>query len=243
MSISELKLLRGDCIDLGICKVYQPTVNDITDLGEEKYNQYLSAISIDKNIIFADKKDENTDNITNFELAIVLCYSHKEFADVFLDSFSYFLKEIVYLDSRGLLFIGDIQEQRFIDNNIYEQIIKVIKLQNCILKEDSLSDDPANDKARELLEKRRKAREKVAKLKNKGEDTGEPLTMGDLVSILCANGNGVNYQNVWDMPIYMFNNQFNRMKMLEDYDINIRSLLAGAKGEDIELKHWMTKIK
>jgi len=39
MSISELKLLRGDCIDLGICKVYQPTVNDITDLGEEKYNQ------------------------------------------------------------------------------------------------------------------------------------------------------------------------------------------------------------
>jgi hypothetical protein len=33
------------------------------------------------------------------------------------------------------------------------------------------------------------------------------------------------------------------MKMLEDYDINIRSLLAGAKPEDIELKHWMSKIE
>ena len=33
------------------------------------------------------------------------------------------------------------------------------------------------------------------------------------------------------------------MKMLDEYDINIRSLLAGAKSEDIELKHWMSKIK
>ena len=43
--------------------------------------------------------------------------------------------------------------------------------------------------------------------------------------------------------MYQFNNQFNRMQMIEDYDINIRSLLAGADSKKIQLKHYIRPIE
>ena len=92
-----------------------------------------------------------------------------------------------------------------------------------------------------MLEKRRKARERLNKAKNNDSD-GERLTLDDLVSIVCANGNGINIFNVWDLSFYAFNDQFNRMKMFDDYQISVQSLLAGADPNEIELKHWMSKI-
>ena len=40
-----------------------------------------------------------------------------------------------------------------------------------------------------------------------------------------------------------FNDQFNRLKIMEDYEVNVQALLHGAKKEDVNLTHWITKIK
>ena len=43
--------------------------------------------------------------------------------------------------------------------------------------------------------------------------------------------------------IYQFNDQFNRLKIMDDYEVNVQALLHGAKKENVNLTHWITKIK
>jgi hypothetical protein len=103
-------------------------------------------------------------------------------------------------------------------------------------------DNPDNDMAKKLLEKRRKLREKVNKLKRIGDDDDD-LTMADLISIF-AEAEHIPLQNVYDLyDVYQFNNQFNRLKIMDDFHVNIQALLAGAKSDEVKLQHWLSKIK
>ena len=105
-------------------------------------------------------------------------------------------------------------------------------------------DNPDNEMCRSILEKRKKAREKLAKAKARQseDEDGEPLTIVDLISIY-AQAEHMKPEEVFQYDVYQFNNQFNRMKIFKDYDVNIQALLAGAKSEEIDLQHWLSKIK
>ena len=63
-----------------------------------------------------------------------------------------------------------------------------------------------------------------------------------MVSIL-ASGFGMTLQEVMGYDLYQFNDQFNRLKIMDDYEVSVQALLHGAKKEDINFTHWLTKIK
>ena len=50
-------------------------------------------------------------------------------------------------------------------------------------------------------------------------------------------------EDVCEYDFFQFNNQFNRMKVVEDFKVNVQSLLAGADSKSIKLKHWLSKLK
>ena len=81
--------------------------------------------------------------------------------------------------------------------------------------------------------KRRKAKE---------PDEDSAITLADLVSIL-ASGLGMSMDLVMDYDLYQFNDQFNRLKIIDDYEVSVQALLHGAKKENVNLTHWITKIK
>ena len=81
--------------------------------------------------------------------------------------------------------------------------------------------------------KRRKAKE---------PDEDSAITLADLVSIL-ASGLGMSMDLVMDYDLYQFNDQFNRLKIMDDYEVSVQALLHGAKKENVNLTHWITKIK
>lgn len=243
--LDELKLLKGSPIYVGDIAVYPLTIGEITDLGLDKYNLYLNLINIDK-----ERIEIIDEEINNFDVVCQFCFHNidigegNNFKELFLEAMKLFLRnEVNFIaDEQFVGFIvGDIENYHVINDTNYDQIIEVIKQQNCLVKNEEDDCNPADEKARELLEKRKKARQLLAKAKNNDDDT--PLTLADLVSILIANGNGVTPFNVWDMNFYLFNNQFSRMKMLEEFNINIRSLLAGADPKNIDMQHWMSKIR
>lgn len=252
----ELQLLSGDPIPLIdykdidnprlIGKVHPFTLKDIKDIGGELvFNSYIGALTLDKDRLFKNEQNNLNEapDITNFELIYSICSMDEKFRDIYLKAMGFIFKEDVGMCNLGF-YVGEMNIDKVIDSTTYDTLIYIIKLQNCLEKISSETlDNPGSEKARELLEKRKKLREKLNKIKNKDSDNnGEPLTLSDLVSILCANGNGINIFNVWDLSFYAFNDQFNRMKMLDDYQVNIRSILAGADPKEIELKHWMSKI-
>ena len=60
MKISEVTLLKGKHIEVGIGKIYPPTLGDIADIGEDKYNQYLNAICVNKRLIESNDIEKAT---------------------------------------------------------------------------------------------------------------------------------------------------------------------------------------
>jgi hypothetical protein len=233
----ELKLLSGGSFFVDGIEIKPFILKDIIALGYMKYQQMLNIFVLSIGDIIQGEISDEFKDINVFDLLINS--GEKELLEGLLNSIEKLLNvEITYVDKNTILL-----DDKKIDRDNWDEICKIIKLQNCFkTDEEKDGENPADARTAELLRKRAEARKLLEKAK-KNDSDGEPLTFADLVSILSANGNNINLLNVWDLNFYQFNNQFNRMKMLEDYDISIRSLLAGAKAEDVDLKHWMSKIK
>ena len=48
--------------------------------------------------------------------------------------------------------------------------------------------------------------------------------------------------NVWDLTYYAFQDQLRRMSWREEFDINTRASLAGAKLDKKKLSHWIKSM-
>lgn len=130
-----------------------------------------------------------------------------------------------------------------IHSDNFDSLRTILKERNCL--SDSESGDaghPADARASALLEKRRLAREKL-RAKKLEQGDGDSITLADLISIF-AQAQHLPLQEVYEnYDIYQFNNQFNRLKMKDDYHVGLQMLLAGAKKEDVKLTHYISKIK
>ena len=248
IEIDQGKLLRGRKISINEIGVLKPiTVDEIIEIGEQKYYKYLSNLcfEIDDLLVSKDEKEKLIESdATTFQIISTNCFYNKDYLDSILEALRFFFKEnIEFVREFCLFYLGNPIDKRIISNENYEDIKTILKLQNGLMKDDILEENPKDERTKILLEKRRKAREKLAKAKARenNEDT-TPLTFADLFSIMCANANGINHENVWNMNIYMFQNQFQRMKLIDDFDISIRSLLAGANPDEIDVKHYMSHI-
>ena len=228
----ELRLLKGSSFFVDKIEIKPFSLGEIVEMGYEKYQQCLNIFVLEVEDILKEIPEELKD-ITIFDLALSPMVSG--LYDLLIDGINLYFhpKNLQVIKNDNVIFIDD----NIINHHNWNQISNIVKLQNCFNKKEIYN--PADPRTAELLKKRDEARKKLAKAKGSDNDN---LNFADLTSILAANGNGINIINVWDLTFYAFNNQFARMKMLEDYDISIRSLLAGADSKDVDLKHWMIKI-
>lgn len=222
--------------------IYSLTLKEIAQIGITRYNQILSFMCFNIEDIIKNTTDDDID-YTTFDIILGNCLKDKEFAEIILLGLNLFFREDVNLSPNiGGFIVGDIKEEqkRMITRDNYEEIKEIIKIKNGINKNKTKDDyNPANAKAKEILLKLKKSKEKIEKAK--GSDTTD-LTLWDLVSILASNSNNLNIINIWELDMYQFNNQFARMQIFENYDVNVRSLLAGADSKNVDLKHWLCKI-
>ena len=125
-------------------------------------------------------------------------------------------------------------------DNIFD-VVTVIRMRNGMYSEngdDEFSENPANDNVRRLLERRKKLRKKVASLK-KRDDSDIGYT--DFYSIF-ASISGLSLQQVVEYDLYQISNQLRRYQMHEKFDIQLQSMMHGAKIEDDEFKNYMRRI-
>lgn len=248
MELDDCKLLRGKSVFIeGVGELKPITVDEIVDVGYLNYCKYLSNICFeidDLNTTQEEKQKLIDEGTKTFEIITSICLYDVEYLQLIIKALKFFFHEdVCFCKEYCIFFINEFNEYRFLTSENFEDIKKILKLQNCLLKNDVLEENPKDERTRILLEKRKKAREKLAKAKaRQNQDESETITFADIISIMCANANGVNYENVWGMNYYMFQNQFQRMKLIDDFDISIRSLLAGAKSEEVEIKHYISHL-
>ena len=231
----DLQLLSKDPIFAAGVPVYPVSLRQIAKIGYQHYSRILGYLCITREKIkelFDDQYDVDT---VTFLLSV--SQSEELKADL-ISIFELVCGQIPEFDIENkCIRIGE----AVINDETIRSFQDIVRARNGLIEMSEEADEnPANERARQLLELRRKLRKKVRD--RKVQSDGGELSMADLVSILAA-GLHLTIFDVMEYDLYQFNDQFHRLKIFDDYQVSVQSLLHGAKKEDVNLKHWLTKIE
>ena len=245
-----LKFQKGSPILLDdICAIYPITLGEIVDYGYEQFNKDLNIITSTKPIVEKDEDNELTTlikQLSDFQYLIMIATLDPEVNDLLKDAFRLFTHEdAIFILDPAQIILGPVDEKHILtEEKFYEfqHIIRRMYFLETEGEEITIYDDDS-PQVRALKEKMRRDAERVrrAKAKQAGKD-GTDLKMSDLIGSMTLNNCGLNMINVWDMTYYAFHDQLKRMGWRDQFNINQKAALAGAKINKSELKHWMRSI-
>ena len=103
--------------------------------------------------------------------------------------------------------------------------------------------DDDSEATRRLKLQMMRNRELVAKAKaRQNRQEASDIQFTDLVGSVALGVSGLNGVVIWDMTYYMFQDQLKRMGWKEQYQLNQRAALAGAKLKKDQLQYWIRTI-
>ena len=229
-----------------ICLVSSPSLKEIAAEGLERFYQYISIIQIQKPTGENEELMKLLSPISDFEYLILLTQMEKEASKITKAAFRFFTKEtnITFVVDPPSIVLGDPAEKRILNKDNYLGFQDLIS-HACAMKDfdeetiEFLDTDSPRVRAlkEKMLEGRRKREE--AKRKNRKSKGDKTLELSDLVASLTIGSNSYNMTNVWDLTYYALQDQLKRMSWREEFDINTRASLAGAKIDKNKLSHWI----
>lgn len=237
-----------DIRDIGLClcsrdpifvdgvPIFPISLQEIARIGYTEFNSGMRflCLSADDIRLHSGREFEEDDV---FKYIFACCMESVEICDIICLLLSKVTHSQIRLLTHRQVFSGgsfDIGQKNF------RSIQDVIRLRNGLQNIDEEEDNPDNEAARRILQRRKE--ERLKRKKAKETEDGSDITLSDLVSIM-ASGLGMTMHDIMQYDLYQFNDQFNRLKIMDDYEVNVQALLHGAKKEDVKLTHWITKIK
>ena len=243
-----LKFMKGSPIFLDdICAIYPATIGEIVDEGYDNFQQYLSLLTSGKPVLEKDQElKQLIDELTDFQYLLMMAFSDLEVNIKLKQAFNFFTHEnVVFSLEPAQIIVGPIEEKHLLTEDKFYELQHILKRMYFIEQEGEEiiiydSDPPAT---RRLKMKMRENREKLrrAKAKKAAQDKTD-LKFSDLIGSITINECGLNMENVWNITYYAFHDQLKRMGWRDQFNINNRAALAGAKLKKSQLKHWMRSI-
>lgn len=232
----KLSALAGLPTTLSGVTIHPVVLREIARIGYESYQQYLSITALQKEHLLEPQFAGNVPaHIAVYDVIEMFGDAHPVHS-LFYTALRFLIGTDNICYKNGL-FIDDV----LIDIDMYQQLMQIIQIQNCVPQETKTTFAPATERVRMLQQKMQANRQKIRRLKNEQLENQDTPTFYDLVSSLCSHANGIHIFNVFDLNIFQFNDQFYRMKLVSDYELNIQALLHGADSKHIKLKHWISK--
>ena len=232
-----------------ICMVYPPKVNDV--VGNENFNVYLSIFTITQEEL--DEiylKDESVKHIpTPFQYLMMNYYAEEKMRSYIENAFELFIHEsVAIVPEIEMLLIGkkeeeidpdvDLENPRLItEENFFDFQNKIrlsIGLKPIVLTEDEEIEDPRVKRWKMKI----KEREKI--LNSKKAKTAP--TLGTLLAAICCMGIGLNPLNIGEMSYACVQWLIAMYQQNEEYDVDIRALLAGADSKKVKPKYWIKNL-
>lgn len=244
----KLRLFGGEPIEADDYGLIKPlTVREVVNYGYTEYMKSLNIVCVEtKDFLKDGSSDEDLEDVNVID--ILIAFGGEEIEKELENALSLFLHGEAIIDKEHLcIFLKKSEEEVLkINSSNFDNIKEVIKWQNYVNhfednKVDSTPMDEETRKFKERMEKLKKQRDEIKRKKNKDEEgEGQDIDFYDIVSSISSKSYSVNELNVMDLTIYQVYSKFKRMEMIDQYDISIKSILAGAS--DIKLRHWSTKM-
>ena len=237
----RLALMCGTDIPVPECQlvVHQPRIKEIALIGETDFFTGIQCLCLNKNILVQD--ESVLTNTNNFQIFMTIM-SEKQTADKKMAVQSVFTilfpNYRVMFTPRSLILSKDGQTFQ-IDENNFEYLQSAIT-SICCLKNgpmDQQTFNPVDAKAKEIAEKLMRGRQRVAA--QKGENNSSIFSQ--YLSTITVGLASMSLQNAMDLTIYQLYDLVERYMLYINWDIDIRSRLAGAKPET-QPENWMKNI-
>ena len=245
-----LKFQKGTPILLDdICAVYPAKLGEIVDSGYDEFARYLNIITSTKPVTNPSKDDELSQlmaQLTDFQYLLMIATLDPEINNLLKKAFHFFThEEAIFILDPAQIILGPVEEKHILNEEKFYELQKIIRRMYFIdMDGDEIiiyADD--SPQVRALKEKMRRDMERVrqAKARQSNKD-GSDLKFSDLIGSMTLNNCGLNMINIWDMSYYAFHDQLKRMGWRDQFNINQKAALAGAKINKSQLKHWMRSI-
>lgn len=235
----RLALMCGKDFPIPECQliIHQPKIEEIALIGEKDFFSGIQSLCLNK-YMFADETVLKATN--NFQIFMIIMSkpeaADKKFAvqQVFPLIFP---NHKVSFTPRSLILIGK-EGTVMIDESNFEFLQEALS-DICCLKssqQDQMTFNPANKKAKEIADKIMRGRQRVAEQKG----AANASIFSQYLSVLSV-GLKMPLQTLQQLTIYQLYDLMERYTLNINWDIDIKSRLAGAKIEG-QPDNWMKNI-
>ena len=230
-----------------LCTIYPPTINDVLNEETKGLVNILTISQEEIDDLFVDKVDQQGKPIippSVLEYFLVNCMYNKTFEQQFVKSFELFIHEPVSIlyDVQSII-IGDLQKETLRVKEIKDFRIlnkdNFFEFQNGIrvaLGEKTIEPPKPNEDPRiKRMKAKARYRDRIKAKKGLG------ITFEETLVSICCMGIGLNPLNIGEISYAATKQLVEKYQQKERYDIDIKSLLAGADSKKIKPKYWMNK--
>lgn len=232
-------------------KVYPPTVKQVA--ANDRYGIYSRLLTYSQEEIedeFTEAGKTLETYPTPLEFMLNNSYHHKDYEKQCIDAFQFFIHDkITFLYEQKAILIGNIEDTLKNVNSIDELVMikeeDFFSFQNLIRESGGGKPvEPPNPnehpKVKEMKRKARYRDKMKAKQQAKGKNGVSMFTT--LVSICCM-GLGVTPLNIGEMSYVAVNSILRKYQEKEKYDLDVRSLLAGADSKKVKPEYWIRNFE
>ena len=234
------------------CKIYPPTVEQV--ITNPRFGQFQKILTISQEDIIDELSQKNSKNPneiqqypTPFEFLLINCYHHPQFREIAIEAFQFFIhEEVNFFYEQKKIIIGTLTEEVQKISNVDELRTigeeEYFDFQNCLREvcgdsplEAPYVPDPDEDPRVTAIKMKARQRDRIKrKQKSKGG-----ISMSTSLIAICCMGIGITPLNIGEMSYASISPLMRMMQEKEKYDIDIRSLLAGADSKKIKPKYWI----
>ena len=228
-----------------LCQVYPPTVKEV--ITNPMFNTYQRILTVTQEELYAEQQKNNPNKrlLTPLEFLLSCSYQDVNFRIAAQQAFMVFINEpVAFLYEEKKILIGytnenipqEISDERYIDEENYFNFQNAIRLVSGMQEiKPPVPDDPDEDPRITAI--KRKARERdLIKAKQKNKDG---IHFSTCLAAICCMGIGITPLNIGELSYASISTIMNMMQEKEKYDIDIRSLLAGASSKKVKPKYWI----
>lgn len=237
----RLALMTGTDIPIPECQltIHQPSIKEIAYIGEDDFFKGVQTLCLNKSMFVQEGKTV-PENITNFYIFMTIV-GEKQTADK-----AEAVKQVLALvfpqykimfSPQSIIFQKD-TETYLVDENNFEQLQVTLREVFCSKSGpmDQQAFNPANQKAREIAEKLMRGRQRVAEQNG----SANASVFSQYLSTLSI-GLHIPVGELEKYTIFQLFDSMERYLLYINWDIDIRSRLAGAK-PDGKPDNWMKNI-
>lgn len=226
--------------------IYPPLIKDVVgNVNFSQYHQMLTLSQEDLEDELTKEGQEITNIPTPFEFLLANSYHDKNFEKVAKNAFYFFIhQEVSFIYEQKKILIGDLEEEvskiKSLSELVFLEEEEFFDFQNTI--REMIGDKPisAPDPDEHPKIKRMKA---LARYRDKIKmKSGKGLNLETLLSSICCMGIGINPLNIGEITYAAVNILIQRFQEKEKYEIDIRSILAGAEAKKIKPKYWIRNL-